>query len=1047
MCALVYQTVWLRELRLIFGASTAASAAVLAIFMGGLGVGSALLGKVAERRPRPLFFYAHLELAIAASAALTPLLLYLARAAYLAVGGTPSLGLFGGTVARLLLSALVLALPTALMGGSLPAAALAASEESDQGRRSVAVLYGLNTLGAVAGAAGSTFFVLEAFGSRNTLYLACLVNALVAIVARVVARRSEAEVPASPAEPKAEEGSPPALAPAWFVFAASGAVGFVFLLMELVWYRMLAPLLGGSTFTFGLILAVALLGIALGGGAYAFLARQRMPTVRTFALSCALEAALVALPLALGDRLAVWALLLRSLGAVGFGGLLVSWTAIAFLVVFPPAVVAGAQFPLLIALLGRGRKHLGRQVGLAYASNTLGAILGSLAGGFGLLPALTAPGAWRLSVALLLAISVGALAFARREGGALRLAGTLAAVTLSVAMLFARGPTSAWRHGAVGAGRAVPPRTATEVERWFRERRHNTVWESEGVESSLALVKGHGLSFLVNGKSDGNSILDAPTQVMGGLMAALLHPAPKRAMVIGLGTGSTAGWLAAVPGIERVDVAEIEPDILEVARRCAAVNHGAMENPKVHLQLGDAREILLTSRERYDVILSEPSNPYRAGIASLYTRDYYRAVKQRLSQGGIFVQWLQAYEVDAQTVRAALSTVASEFPSVEVWHTSRSDMLLVAEEARATRDADQMRRRMAEEPFRKALLATWRVDGLEGFLSHFVAGPELVDSLASAELVNTDDLNHIEFGFARNVGRSAGFHSDELLGLAKQRKADRPALSGAVDWSRFELERMLAGLGLGSSPRSMGLPKEGPLRPRFELYSRYRAGDLATPARAFRESRWEPQGPVELLVVADLLASSADEEALGYLERLRPLLPVDADLLLGTLRLGQGRHDAAADALLAAFASHRENPWASGWVVSRSLRAAVSIAEKKPELGRRLYQALSEPFAAMASDEDRLKARVYIAKAVGDDLCASALAPFEPDAPWHRTLLAYRVKCYQQQGSPLLAAAQADLDAFIEEQPIPISASLLAADGQLEEMAPVSSDAQSRGRE
>src|SRR5262249_38963861 len=155
------------------------------------------------------------------------------------------------------------------------------------------------------------------------------------------------------------------------------------------------------------------------------------------------------------------------------------------------------------------------------------------------------------------------------------------------------------------------------------------------------------LDLLVNGKSDGNTIADAPTQVMLGLIGAAFHPNPRRALVVGLGTGETAGWLAQVPSIERVDVVELEPSVVHVAALCAPVNGNALANPKVHLIFGDAREFLLTTANTYDVIASEPSNPYRAGTASLFTREFYDAVAARLTAQGVFAQWVQAYEVQA----------------------------------------------------------------------------------------------------------------------------------------------------------------------------------------------------------------------------------------------------------------------------------------------------------------------------------------------------------------------------------------------------------------
>ena len=244
--------------------------------------------------------------------------------------------------------------------------------------------------------------MLEALGTRKTLWAACLLNLIVAAVAALLARAG------GPAEDSAEErAEEPAAAPSAalpaprFVLLSAAVVGFAFLLMELVWYRMLGPILGGSSFTFGLILAVALLGIGLGGVAYALVGRERPATLGGFALTCALEALLVAVPFALGDWVAEVAMYLRPLAGLGFYGLVLGWTAITLLVVFPAAFVSGVQFPLLIGLLGRGGQGVGRQVGQAYAFNTLGSILGSLAGGFGLLPLLSAPGTWRLCAALL----------------------------------------------------------------------------------------------------------------------------------------------------------------------------------------------------------------------------------------------------------------------------------------------------------------------------------------------------------------------------------------------------------------------------------------------------------------------------------------------------------------------------------------------------------------------------------------------------------------------------------------------------------------------
>src|SRR5690348_6360149 len=228
-CALIYQIAWLREFRLIFGASTAASAAVLAIFIGGLGVGGWVLGPRADRHPRPLLFYSVLELVVALSAAVTPWLLDGVRTLYLTLGGSETLGMTGASLVRLALSILVLAVPTVAMGGTLPAAARAVTPEGDTSRRDVAALYALNTLGAVAGAVASTFVLLEALGTRQTLWLAAATNLLVAVCARAVDRSTAAPSAVPAVEPTAAQddsidASVPAPVP--FLLAASATVGF-----------------------------------------------------------------------------------------------------------------------------------------------------------------------------------------------------------------------------------------------------------------------------------------------------------------------------------------------------------------------------------------------------------------------------------------------------------------------------------------------------------------------------------------------------------------------------------------------------------------------------------------------------------------------------------------------------------------------------------------------------------------------------------------------------------------------------------------------------
>lgn len=948
-CALVYQTVWLRQFRLIFGASTYATGAVLAIFMGGLGAGSAILGKRADAKTRPLAFYAHLELMISAAAAISPLLLWLAAKIYFGSGGSPQLGIVGATLLRLFLSALVLGPATLLMGGTLPAAARAVETSDDAGRRAVALLYGINTLGAVAGTLLSTFFLLETFGNRRTLFMAVLMNVLVGVIARNLSRDESV-----PAGESASASSWPAL-PASMIYVASGVAGFAFLLMELVWYRMLTPILGGTTYMFGLILAVALTGIGLGGAAYAGF-RRGVATRGAFAMTCALEALALAAPFALGDRLAVFANSVNELGVIGFGGFVVAWTIVTVVVVFPASFIAGIQFPLLLSLLGRGREDVGRQIGLAYAWNTAGAIAGSLAGGFGLIPLLSAPGVWRMVVVILALLSV---VFARRA---------VVFAATAIAALFATGPTAVWRHSGIGVRRVSTFGTPNDFLRWKNRVRRVVIWERDGRESSVAFTGDADYAFLINGKADGSAYGDAGTQIMLGMAGATLHPNPRSALVIGLGTGSTAGWLAAIPSMERVDVAELEPVILDVARGCRDVNAGAMTNPKLHVTIADAREMLLTSRRRYDLIASEPSNPYRAGIASLFTRDFYQAAEERLNRGGYFLQWLQMYAISTETLQTIYGTITSVFPNVQTWRTTEGDLMLLASREPVVIDVAQLRRRLAAEPYRSAIRDAWSVDSAEGFLSRHVANEAFARAAASeAESLNTDDRPVIEFGFARSLREGMELPS-VVFRASRELGADRPlALKGTLE----------------------------PAPPTFE----------------------------ERANAAFAVARRGDESAVSYAEELRAQFPFDADVVLAELRLTQERRDEAVAHLVRAFTSLRSNPWGHAPMIRAAIDRAIQIGRTGPVRARALYEAMSRPFAAGQHDDVRRAALIDLASRF--DGCGSrtiaALRDAEPDPFWTPELLTIRARCYEQAGLASLAAgAWEDVETYRSSEPLPV---------------------------
>ena len=1025
LSALLYQTTWLREFRLVFGSTTAASAAVLGIFMAGLGAGSALLGRRAECQTRPLAFYAKLEFQIAASAALTPALIWIIRAIYVALGGTLEMGDVAGTIVRLLLAIVVLGTPTFLMGGTLPAMARFAVAEEDDGRRGLALLYGMNTLGAVAGAALGTFYLFEQCGNHLTLWLACMLNAIVAALALNLARHETARP--QRAKPR-QEIREAATAPFRLVLSAAAITGFVFLLMELVWFRMLSPILGGTTFTLGLILAVALAGIGFGGVAYSIFGGRRTPTLNAFALTCALEALFIALPYAFGDRLALAAMLLQPLGTLGFYGRIIAWTSLCGIVVAPAAFVAGIQFPMLLGLLGKGRDEIASQTGLAYAWNTAGAIAGSLAGGFGFIPLFSAPGTWRLVVFILgLCAAVTAALGQRQIGKSLRAAPPLLIGTAAVCLvLFALGPTAAWRHGQLGVGLQKKYEGGpNEMHDFLNAIRRGLLWETDGRETSLGVSKGDGLAFVVNGKCDGNAIGDAGTQVMAGLLGALLHPHPTRTAVIGLGTGSTAGWLAAIPAMERVDVLEIEPAITKFAEQCAPVNHNALANPNVHLLYGDARELLLTSKQTYDIIASEPSNPYRAGIASFFTREYYQAIASKLNSGGFFTQWLQAYDVDQRTIQIFYATLSSVFPHIQTWRTQAGDVLLIASAEPVAYDISTLRRRITEEPFESAIAHVWRTTDLEGVFSHYLGNDKLTHVVTRGPDVeiNTDDRMLLEFAFARNLRAATSTGYAALRRDAHHLEDNRPPTEiGDLDWTKVENQR------LAMFPSS-GHPTEGEnsLDEKQQL--------LAAALKSVFEGRFDdawsdwkqlgraPQNFIETALVARCLAEQADSDAHSYITKIEEINPGEAHAIEARLLWSQKHFVEASAMVQQALETFRTDPWTPGELTARTLKLAeeVASAEKEKVVAPLIFHALEKPFAVYAADELRTMALLH----VGMDIDQGKMGEYtlrgvqqaEPHIPWRLDFLKARSACYASFGGPLAALAKKELAEYVSDDP------------------------------
>jgi predicted membrane-bound spermidine synthase len=967
-----------------------------------------------------------LELGIALSAALSPFLIDLARYYYIYVGGSQTLGLPLAIVFRLFLSAIILLVPTFLMGGTLPAVARIFETEEDQGRRNLALIYGINSLGGVVGVVVAAFVLLEAVGNRITLWSASLLNLTVCIVAYLLAGRLQGQgggrtelVRKDILGAVSNLSGKDSLIPAPYIYTAAFVSGFSFLLMELVWYRMLTPILGGTTYTFALILAVALAGIGLGASLFSARPRQARTTLSAFSFVCGLQAFFMAMPYALGDRLALTAALLRPLGNFGFHIQIISWASITSLVVLLPAIMAGIQFPLLIGLLGKGRQNVGQHSGYVYGWNTAGAILGSLAGGFGLMPLLTAPGCWLMVVMLQIFLGGTAILFSWRYEGRRIFVSAAGGITLIAAamLLQAEGPSAAWRYSAIGVGYHADlyRKGRNEIRDWVNQAKRILLWEAEGIESSVAINVLDGMTFLINGKPDGHVTGDTGTTAMGPLIGAVLHPLPRRAMVVGLGMGSSAGWLAQIDSMKSVDVVELEPAVLEVAKRCAPINHNVLENPKVRVVVGDGREVLQVGSGQYDLIFSEPSNPHNAGIASLYTQEFYQTVASRLAPGGFFSQWMQGYFIDTETIGIIFSTLASVFPDVEIWMTNDVDILFVCSSQPKNYSVPELRRRLVEEPFRSALSVAWGLEGLEGFLAGFVARPELVRMIAEQEsrkgLINTDDRLLVEFGFARAAGSRGLFSIDDWRQRIREMNMHRPHISnGSVDWSTVDEHHfsMMLWVQKDVSPGHRISQEE---QNRSAITDEFQKGNFGLVLDYWLDGQRKATTPLELAQFGVALADVGDEMAIDYAERLHADWPVDADAIMARFYWRVADYENALLALQKSFLGFRLNPWRVRGVMEHELNLATEMSMYK-QFARPVFDLLSEPFSVYSLESLRKDALLGIASRLGEDLGAKVLSFSEPHVPWNEGYLRYRLWNYTKLDNPLAVKAAQDLQDY-----------------------------------
>lgn len=663
---LVYETVWFKRLGHAWGSSSLAMACVVATFLAGLGLGAWLFGKLADRSPRPLALYGWCEIAIGALALLIPyeIAWLLERAAPLSVAlaGAPA----ALVAARFALTFLVIGPPCVLMGATLPLLTRQFSTHGLSLGASAAWLYASNTFGAAAGAWCAGFFLLETFGLAWTNGLTALLNVAIGAGALAVAARAPAPPPAAAVEPppEVEHVSRRAL------FVAAAATGLAGIALQMLWARELALLVGATTYAFSATIAVFILGLGIGSLWFrlAFADARRLERVLCRAAALVVVSGLAGhlarpeLALVVGN--------LKSMRDDGsFNAVLCASVAAALQLL--PATGMGLLFPALVQLSRGTAARAGRSIGSIYAWNTLGSIAGASTAALVLLPALG--GHWTFRFALLVYGLVPLVLLGARGRPALVAVGT-------VALLF-----SSWRTpdpvptnlGLYMYGSATRARTeATTHTLFFDEGPSSNVLVLENDELAPGETHPH-VSLRVNGKVDASSGADMPMQLGIAYVPRFLRPDARSVAVIGMGSGVTTGAAALFPGA-RVTVCEIEPAIVEATRCFERVNHRPLGRDNVEVVIDDGRSFVQGHPGPWDLILSEPSNPWIAGVANLFTEEFYRSARSKLSRDGLLVQWIQTYAFTHEEYALIARTMLEVFPRCALFRVSQHDTLLIA---------------------------------------------------------------------------------------------------------------------------------------------------------------------------------------------------------------------------------------------------------------------------------------------------------------------------------------------------------------------------------
>jgi spermidine synthase len=754
---LIYEILWNKTLVLFMGNTAYALATLLTVFMGGLALGAWIGGKLAPDGPKALRLYGTLEILLGIYCLALPFLLPLTQPLFETVYQSVGDSIVAMSLIQFLILGLLLLIPTTLMGATLPILVRFITTSLGDLSRSIGTLYALNSGGAFVGAMLAGFVIVPKLGITSSYYVAVTINIVVGVTCMILASRvKEATTAKVVTEDEPVEATGARFGTGLLLFGF-GLSGFAAMVYQVAWTRAITLAIGSYSYAFTLIAGAFILGLTVGSlviGRFGDrpVARWILPGLPILIAWSALFTvpALGNLPIRVTQLM---------LSTQDFASLETAYFFAIFLIILLPTFGMGGLLPLVARHLARTRSDAGRVVGIAYSSNTIGTILGAFTCGFVSIPLIGMRNSILLGTALSAIVGAVFLHAALRDRKKPLPAAAAGALLVIHAALIMAMP--AWDKAVISSGpwinSSVYARSGDAPGEQIRSemKGHDIVFYREGVTGVVTVVKKAGLPLrlYVGGKNEAIDL--SPTQNWLGHLPNFLRPNAKRALVIGLGSSATLGSVARHKNIEHIDCVEISAGVVEAVRLYFSdINRDVLNDPRVHLRIGDGRQHLEYSDSQYDIIVSQPANPWLAGASAMFTQECFESMKRHLRPGGLACIWFGGFKMPPHTFQSLCATWGSVWKHPSLWQSAGDgDYLFIGSSEPLSIDFDAVAAKMREPLIAEHLNVILLPTPAHAF-GYLLAADDGLRKLGEGQPTNTDDNSRIAYDTPLSMWRS-----------------------------------------------------------------------------------------------------------------------------------------------------------------------------------------------------------------------------------------------------------------------------------------------------